>query len=80
MSAIREFILNAKVASVTKRVVFECGCISEFPLVGQFTDLGWHVVPCAPCARARVNGKIAEGELEARAQEAWERSAASNAR
>ena len=64
------------VARVSKYVVFNCGCQAEFPLVGTFSGLGWHIIPCTPCARARASGVLLEGELEAMAQQAWDKEVA----
>lgn len=59
-------------ARIAKRVVFQCGCMCEYQIIGQFAShKDWHIIPCNDCSKDRV-----AGELERRAEETWEAEAA----
>lgn len=68
---------------IAKQVNFDCGCISEYVLIGDQAffpneqgnpqKLDWHVVPCNKCAVGRQ-----PGVLEQRAEEAWNKALSSS--
>ena len=56
-----------EIASMTASVVFKCGCICKYPIIGLHSELkDWHILPCNKCATKRT-----VGEIEKRANDAW---------
>jgi len=57
-------ILSLKPVLVQREVKYECGCIAQKPVLGQFAGLGWHVVPC-------YSHSIFIAEIEKQAEIDW---------
>ncbi len=54
-------------AKVVKVVTFSCGCICEYPIEGQFAELGdWHITPCKKHTEERLS-------MAQRADVVWQR-------
>lgn len=53
--------------AVKKQVAFECGCLVEFPVLGNFSEREeWHVIPCREHTQERPG-------VEAVAETEWNR-------
>lgn len=56
-----------RVASACNRIMYECGCIAEWQMIGIFAHIPeWHIIPCFEHASVRE-------EIESAAEEDWER-------
>lgn len=69
-------IPDLEVAQVSKQVVYACGCIATFPIIGEFARFkAWHVIPCN--VHHKLVGTVeCPGELELRAQRDFSAAAA----
>lgn len=56
-----------EIALASRKVVYKCGCIVEYALIGNFSGMGWHATPCMN--HTNLRGTVAcPGELELRAE------------
>lgn len=64
------------VALASKKVTYVCGCIVEYPLIGNFAGMGWHSIPCPK--HGVLRGTVDQpGELELRTERDFKAAQAS---
>lgn len=55
---------NMQIEGAMKQITYACGCICQFPIVGNFSELKeWHIISCYTHAK-NIRGMEQKAELD----------------